>query len=463
MLETYPRLEPDNRLHLTPSGCTFHNDAGRFDLGPDVARFLAGCDGSRRLEDLLPSDWTEPAGDVALLTVLARLLEGKRLRLLPEPAPRPIHLTGSLDAYYPTHMVLELTTACNLRCWHCYRDADARDNNHMPTAELIDILRQLVIGGLLSAELTGGEPLLHKDFLEVFDFCAEHLLLIGILSNGTVLTDAMAERFAAHANKLVMSISLDGSSAAQHDQRRGVAGSFARTCRNVRRLTDAGVKVRIAMSVDEESFHDIEKTLLLARDLGAFSFSYQPVLPLGRGKERAAMQWSLDGREVIAAEKELREKYHDFLSLMPKHELDRMETGKNCGAGHRSFVLDPLGNIRPCVTVPADQLVLGNLRTQALVDVFGSRLVHILASYAPPRPSTCSRCRLELYCRYCAVRGLLGAAEVADCRWAEDSLVREIRSSWRAEVPSETTRTCSSFELFHPEEGISGLNRVIAH
>jgi radical SAM protein with 4Fe4S-binding SPASM domain len=267
---------------------------------------------------------------------------------------------------------------------------------------------------------------LHKDFAKIFDFCTDHLDHVAVLTNGTILSDALTDRFAAVAGKLLMSISLDGSTAEAHDFRRGVKGSFQRTCRNLERLATLGIRIRVAMSVDEDNYDDVENTLLLARRLGAFAFSYQPVMPIGRGKEWAPLQWSLDVHQVILSETRLREQYADFLSIMPKEKVSDLERGKNCGAGHRVYTMDPWGNIRPCATFGTEQLVIGNLREQSVEEVFSNPLTRLLADFLPPRPETCGGCRMELYCRYCGLRGMMGHDAVDDCRWARDPVVQEI-------------------------------------
>jgi MoaA/NifB/PqqE/SkfB family radical SAM enzyme len=374
MLDRFPVLEPGCIIHLTPKGGTFATGPYRLELGPDLTDFLVGCDGSRRVLDLIPTAWREPGGDVQLLTFVARMLSDNRLRLSPEPSPRRISVTGSRSANYPPHMMIELTAGCNLACRHCYRSSDISTNQYMPTEDLFGILSRMIGVGLRGVELTGGEPLLHKDFAKIFDFCTDHLDHVAVLTNGTILSDALTDRFAAVAGKLLMSISLDGSTAEAHDFRRGVKGSFQRTCRNLERLATLGIRIRVAMSVDEDNYDDVENTLLLARRLGAFAFSYQPVMPIGRGKEWAPLQWSLDVHQVILSETRLREQYADFLSIMPKEKVSDLERGKNCGAGHRVYTIDPWGNIRPCATFGTEQLVIGNLREQSVEEVFSNPL-----------------------------------------------------------------------------------------
>jgi hypothetical protein len=72
--------------------------------------------------------------------------------------------------------------------------------------------------------------------------------------------------------------------------------------------------------------------------------------------------------------------------------------------------------------------VVGNVREQSVEQVFGDRLPRLLSEFSPPRPETCAGCVMELYCRYCGLRGMMGSDAVEHCRWAEDATVQAIMS-----------------------------------
>src|SRR5207249_773565 len=79
------------------------------------------------------------------------------------PAP-----TGSVEraraALAPLHVLLELTYRCNVRCVHCYLAGDERE---MTLDELTPVLDDLAAAGCLILTLSGGEPLLRRDFFDV--------------------------------------------------------------------------------------------------------------------------------------------------------------------------------------------------------------------------------------------------------------------------------------------------------
>jgi MoaA/NifB/PqqE/SkfB family radical SAM enzyme len=69
---------------------------------------------------------------------------------------------------------IELTFRCNLRCVHCYCNLPLNDQeaieNELTTEEVFNILDQIAEAGCLWLLITGGEPLLRKDFLEIYTY-----------------------------------------------------------------------------------------------------------------------------------------------------------------------------------------------------------------------------------------------------------------------------------------------------
>lgn len=422
----FPILGDGIELHLHPKGGTLFCDSEPRPVTVEQACFVESCDGTRTLESIMPGRWSDEYGDIKFLVFVTSLLNSGHLRLSESPHLFPRPVTGSRSAYIPPHISIELTTQCNLRCRHCYRESDSIKHEHIATDALLKTLDRLADAGLRSVELTGGEPLLRQGFLEILQHCSERFLLVGVLSNGTTITEDVAALFQAMGDKLLLSISLDGSTAEAHDLRRGVTGAFERTVQSIGKLSHAGIKIRVVMCVDEESFADVEDTLLLARDLGAMAFSYSPVLPFGRGKSWAPPGWNLDGREVWRIEQELAEKYRGFLSGLSADTACSLESDQNCGAGHRTYVMDPSGDIRPCPMYDTAAFAIGNVVEQTLEEVFGHPLPRALANLPLPGKTICGNCTLAMFCRYCSLRGFQGSRIIPHCTWIAQPEVQEV-------------------------------------
>ena len=427
--ESYPQLTPGQEIHLTPRGGTFFAQGAPVNVGHAVADFLSACDGRHRLSEAVPHAFENDWDDLKLVGFVANAVRAGWLELPEFPSQRTSRVTGSRTAFYPPHMTIELTEGCNLRCEYCYRESDATKLSHMPTEELLGLIEKLWAAGLRTVELTGGEPTVHRDFRKILAFCTEKFQMVGVLTNGTRLDDALARQFADMGDKLMYSVSLDASTPELHDARRGVKGAWVRTTYNISRLAELGVAIRVSMVVDERNFNDIENTLLLAKSLGARVFSYSPLLPLGRGKDVFSTTWSMNGEEVFRKERELAEKYKGFLGVLSEEAVCEVEGEEGCGAGYRTFAMDPWGNVRPCATFGPAELVFGNLRTQSLDEVFGNPAVFAMKQLRAPSPEFCSGCRHADFCRYCILRGLHASEDVPDCAWRKQPAIAVLQSA----------------------------------
>jgi radical SAM protein with 4Fe4S-binding SPASM domain len=172
------------------------------------------------------------------------------------------------------------------------------------------------------------------------------------------------------------------------------------------------------MAVDKDNFHDIENTLLLARELGASVFSYTPILPLGRAKILALENWDIERKQVYETEKELIEKYRGFLGLLSPDMTCDLENGENCGAGYRTYAMNPWGHIRPCPLYEDTEFEIGNLAEQDIEEVFSNPLTFAFAKISPPIKNICRDCERKYYCMYCSLRGFQSQKVVQDCRWS---------------------------------------------
>jgi len=105
----------------------------------------------------------------------------------------------------PHRYVFVLTNQCNLRCPFCYQKKE-RQNSILSKAEWFSILDQLPEYARVT--LTGGEPLLHPDFQEIFSKVAEKFQC-NIITNGLLLDEKTVDFLLSYENFSVLSISVD--------------------------------------------------------------------------------------------------------------------------------------------------------------------------------------------------------------------------------------------------------------
>jgi molybdenum cofactor biosynthesis enzyme MoaA len=159
--------------------------------------------------------------------------------------------------------------------------------------------------GVREFYFTGGEPFLHPAILSLIDE-ALAVAPTTVLTNGTLIHDAMADRLASIATaasySLEIRISLDAPTAAENDAIRG-RGSFAKALHAAQRLAARGLyplvtATEIVQASGRATLYEQLRALLIASGIDRPRIKIVPVLPIGRcadhGGHRRVTQHDLE-------------------------------------------------------------------------------------------------------------------------------------------------------------------------
>lgn len=445
MEEKYILFNPFFTLHIFPEGGFIFREMsktpesligkenlitkGTWFINKKAAEFFYLCDGKKTLKEIMKTLYPEIDYNYLIEKISPFINEAIRnqdILLFSSPFLRKRKVTGSFDHFYPLHVALELTYLCNLRCEHCYALASKDNKKFLSFEEIKNMLNFLKEKGLRIIELTGGEPFLHPDFYQILKFCLENFEYVSILTNGTLVNENNVEIFKEYKNKILINISLDGPNAEIHDKKRGISGSFEKTLSSIQIFRKIGCFVRVSMSVYPDTVRYIEDTLKIAIEKGANKFVWNSVLPFGRGKD---IKWKKDkGREIFEIENEIIFKYKNFIQIIEKEEMENMRKYQNCGGGWRSIVIDPEGNIKPCVFIKKEECIIGNLIKENPEDIFKKERILKFYKLSLPKKEICDECENLYYCEFCFARAISKYKEKGkkECKWAEVVKIEEI-------------------------------------
>jgi len=198
------------------------------------------------------------------------------LTALPEGVP-------PLTQYY-----VYMTAGCNLACQHCWLSPayqpKGTTGGHLDFELFKLALEEGIPLGLQSVKLTGGEPLLHPDFLRMVDLLKEKELGLTIETNGTLMTPEIARHLKEKSTLGHISISIDGARPETHDAFRGVPGSYEKAVAGLKALVEAGFHPQVIMSLHSGNTDEIEALVHLAESWGAGSVKFNLIQPTGRGE-----------------------------------------------------------------------------------------------------------------------------------------------------------------------------------
>lgn len=216
----YCRLKDEYKLRgwkLLPTGVV-DSRTGRYTfLEPEVYRTLKLCNGAFDEDSFIFSGKDrENIRDLAEKGVIELLTEQKPLK--------PSQLYKEYDNRFLSQVHWSITGKCNARCKHCYMSAPHAMMGEFSHDTCMDIIRQMGECGVVKVTISGGEPLIRRDFLEIIDAILENgIAITTIMSNGLLVNDELLDEMDKRNIKPEFNMSFDGIG--WHDWLRGVKGA----------------------------------------------------------------------------------------------------------------------------------------------------------------------------------------------------------------------------------------------
>ena len=187
-----------------------------------------------------------------------------------------------------------LTYRCNLACEHCYLDAGPKplvgtenfaDRSELGTEECFRVIDEIAaFAPECLTILTGGEPLLRRDILEIVRRAAERGLWVVVGTNGVRITENVAQRL-AEAGARGLSLSLDALDPDRHDRFRMVRGAWQNTVEGAEILNRTGLPFIVQTTAGSHNLGELDAIADFAHDrLAAKVWNLYFLVPTGRGQ-----------------------------------------------------------------------------------------------------------------------------------------------------------------------------------
>lgn len=271
---------------------------------------------------------------------------------------------GVEGEYYPKYLQIELTKKCNLKCPHCYKEANEKDSKNISTQLLYD-LNELLGSNMLTIGLTGGEPLLHPDFESISQTFAQKARL-ELNSNGVLINELDLSVIKLFST---MSISLYGVSEDEYNRNTNSNNSFRHLLLSGQKLKQSKVRFNASVIVTEDKITRLEDFVLLAIELGASTLQFGTANTIGRGSElsKSNQSWFLSlekKREVYRNTRYLTKKYASQITIIEWNRdqyekelafgLSKIYANRSlaCGGGTTDWAISEKMMFRPCVICP---------------------------------------------------------------------------------------------------------------
>ena len=157
----------------------------------------------------------------------------------------------------PKMILWEITGRCNLMCRHCYIGSKDRDAV-FPWALMKKYIREFADWGVSRFVISGGEPMLHPNFLDICRASMDSGMETVVATNGTLIDEKMANSL-SNLKISFFQISLDGFQNVHEQQRQN--NTFTKTVNSIKRLKSYEQHVTIRCTLSSLNINKIDELL----------------------------------------------------------------------------------------------------------------------------------------------------------------------------------------------------------
>lgn len=200
-------------------------------------------------------------------------------------------------------VMLQITERCNLRCAHCFAEANSIGNEMSLQSIQETLIPQFVRNQVVKVTLTGGEPLVHPHIKEITASLLDNGIGVSICTNGTLIDPVWVKLLSQHGN-VHFNVSLDGMSMESHGKFRGMKteAEFSTLKKNISLLGEYGLLNGILTTPNKfAAISEYVELCKFANSAGANYVLMNPLSPFGRGTKTQSLAYSTD--EMISLRK----------------------------------------------------------------------------------------------------------------------------------------------------------------
>ncbi len=318
----------------------------------------------------------------------------------------------------------ELTRSCNLSCSHC-RAASNRGPypGELSGEESLKLLDEIASFSSPIMILTGGEPLLRRDLMDIARHGTKLGLRMVLATNGTLLDRKIAKELKEAGIKRI-SVSIDGKDEKSHDDLRGVSGAFKGAIFGIESARSVDLSFQINTTITKRNLKELSEIESLAKDLGADAHHLFLLVPTGRGSEMAHESLDKDEYESVLTQIYDYEKtapYPVKVTCAPQYmrikrqrareegrEVTSFEHGlaaetRGCLGGISFLFISHDGHTQPCGYL---DIQAGNVRERPIREIWeGSEVFLRLRDFSLLK-GKCKNCDYVDVCGGCRARAL---------------------------------------------------------
>lgn len=168
------------------------------------------------------------------------------------------------------HFNLEITKRCNQKCFYCFNNSGhSKTKDELTLSQWKDAISDIAYLGYKSVHITGGEPFLHPNIIEILQQAVELGLSTTVLSNGFRIESLAKKNYLLFSQIKTAQISLDSTEPSTHNTRRGFRHAYEDAISAIKTFINLNVPVEISTTVSDQNINDLLDIGLFCKEIGA--------------------------------------------------------------------------------------------------------------------------------------------------------------------------------------------------
>ncbi len=321
----------------------------------------------------------------------------------------------------PHDCYIILTSRCNQRCLHCYGNYGMG----VPSAELTGaewdkVFGDLVQNNIFYVNISGGEPTVHPDFLEIINYLKKHKLHFIITTNGIFNKKVLKALVEVKDLLIGIKVSLDGpdyisNGYIRRDLREKINESqYNIALENIEKLRANDINFTIATCIHRGNVNKIDEMLSLVLSLSPVSWYISTISTSGR---------SFENLDILVSDSEIKKKKWDYIKkVCGKNNIfvnyidmpfasatkEKSKFYYECPAARSFCEINSDGLVTPCplarVNIPSKLIKFENIRNKSIKDIWGGKAFQ---KFLKLSAEGCKGCEVKDTCDRCIPQSIL--------------------------------------------------------
>jgi len=286
------------------------------------------------------------------------------------------------------HCLINITNRCNAKCKFCFRGNQDK-TLELSTDKWKETLLELKSLFCYGLQISGGEPLIREDSLEIIKFARKHGFSVVLTTNGTLLTEEQIDTLSElYIERIIVSVhSLDNEI---NKEIMGYNYEVENLIKSIKMMVNRNIRVVISIVLNKyniDEFNDFEDFF---KNIGVYSVN-AAIMHASHNKQNNVNLLN----DLLPTDEQIRV----FYKKNPNRLYEQDKTGFVCSGGRENISIDPDGSVFPCSQA---RIKFGNLISEDLNDIIKKSSTRNLINMIKWEQFTqCNKCVYSKWCDHC--------------------------------------------------------------